>query len=70
MPPNRTIYSGRVNSVEILKDGKSADKIQVDRNTDVDINLKVDNVNTLEIQVDSNGNPAWDWFHIKVLSLD
>lgn len=56
--------------VEILLDGKSVDKFRVDRNSNLEKTLEVKGVKSLEIRVDNGGNTGWDWFTIKVLSIE
>jgi len=56
--------------VEVLVDGKSVDKFQVDRNFNLEKNFELKGARLLEVRVDNgNGTPAWDWFHLKVVSI-
>lgn len=56
--------------VEFFVDGKSVDKFQVDRSTNLDKTVDVKGAKALEIRVDNgNGTPIWDWFTVKVVSI-
>lgn len=56
--------------VDILLDGKSADKFPVDRNSNLQKIFNVKGVKFLEIRVDNGGSTGWDWFIVKVLSIN
>ena len=55
--------------VELLLDGKSVDKFLVDRNSNLEKTLEVKGVKSLAIRVDNGNGPGWDWFTVKVLSI-
>jgi hypothetical protein len=55
---------------EVVVDGKSMGKQQVDRTTNVEKTLDLDGVKTLVFQADNgNGTPAWDWLEVQVISI-
>jgi len=55
---------------EVLVDGKSVEKMTVDRTSKLEKTLELKDAKVLEFRVDEgNGTPAWDWFFVKVKSV-